>query len=330
VVRPARRWVVAGAFGIVAVVWGTTTFSIKVGLISGWQPLWFCAVRLLLAAAAVTPLLLTRLGGSPLGAQGRRAVLPLGVFGIALNFGITVWGQQYVGAGLASLIAGTQPVTTTLLARYSMGRPITARFASSLGLGVVGLAVIFGGDSVVGGMALLGALAVLAGVTIYGAIFVYINKNIGGLSVVRVVATQNLIGGMLVAMSAQVFEGLPVLPSDPNGYLALSYLVVAGSILALVLAVWLIGQLGAPRFSLMSFITPIIGVTFSVLWLDESVDTTLVVGALLVAAALALSLWPRKPSVTEPGPGPASATDPQASITCASRSGRSRWWQRPC
>ena len=288
------------AFTVVAVVWGTTPFTIKTGLNAGWDPLWFCGLRLLFAAAVCAPLLLTRLGGKPLAWAGRRAVLPMGVFGIALNFGLTVWGQQYIGAGLASLIAGTQPVTTTLIARYATNQPMTMRFTGGLVLGVGGLIAIFGGDAGARSPAILGAVAVFVGCTIYSGIFVYIGARISGLSPLRVVATQNLIGGILVALSALLIEGWPRLPRSVDGYLAVGYLAVISSVIALALAIWLIGMMGAPRFSLMSFVTPVIGVTVGMIWLNETLQTGMVVGGGLIAVSLLLSLRPgtaRSPTV---------------------------------
>ena len=290
--RTTGTLTVVAAFTVVAVVWGTTPFTIKTGLNAGWDPLWFCGFRLLFAAAVCAPLLMTRLGGKPLGWAGRRAVLPMGVFGIALNFGLTVWGQQYIGAGLASLIAGTQPVTTTLIARYATQQPMTVRFTAGLVLGVGGLIAIFGGDAGASAPAILGAVAVFIGCTIYSAIFVYIGARISGLSPVRVVATQNLIGGILVALSALLIEGRPRLPQGVDGYLALGYLAVISSVVALTLAIRLIGAMGAPRFSLMSFVTPVIGVTVGVIWLNETLQTGMVVGGSLIALSLLLSLRP--------------------------------------
>ncbi len=286
-------------------VWGTTPFSIKAGLNEGWNrdPLWFSGIRLLLAAVVISPVLLTPFSGQPLGRAGRRAVLPMGVFGIALNFGVSVWGQQYVGAALASLIAGTQPLSTTLIARYATHRPITARFALSLVLGLAGVVAVLGGDAGASGMAVWGGVAIFGGCTVYGAIFVYIGQRIGGLNIVRVVALQNLIGGLLVAAAALALEGTPTLPRAGHAFLALGYLVVVSSIVALVLAVRLIGVLGAARFSLMSFVTPIIGVTASILWLNESLTVGVVVGTGLVAVSLALSL---RPALNEPVPVAAS------------------------
>lgn len=138
--------------------------------------------------------------------------------------------------------------------------------------------------------AILGAVAVFVGCTIYSAIFVYISARITGLSPVRVVATQNLIGGVLVALSALLIEGRAQLPRSVDGYLAVGYLAVISSVVALTLAIWLIGTMGAPRFSLMSFVTPVIGVTVGVTWLDESLQAGMVVGGGLIAVSLTLSL----------------------------------------
>lgn len=325
------------AFTVVALVWGTTPFSIKAGLNEGWDrdPLWFASIRLLLAALVISPVLLTRFSGKPLGRTGRVAVLPMGVFGIALNFGITVWGQQYVGAALASLIVGTQPVTTTLIARYATHRRITGRFALGLVFGLAGLAVVFGRDASGSGMALWGALAIFTGCSVYAAIFVYIGERIGGLNTVRVVAMQNLIGGALIGVAALLLEGTPTLPRSGHAFVALGYLVVVSSIIALVLVVRLIGIMGASRFSVMSFVTPFIGVTASVLWLAERLDLGIVLGAVLVAASLGLSLARDPPAESPPAAAladgvTAELTEPPdaPAVSAGRREGRARWPRR--
>lgn len=274
-------------------------------------------------------MLLTRFSGPPLGRAGRIAVLPMGVFGIALNFGITVWGQQYVGAALASLIVGTQPVTTTLIARFATHRRITARFALGLALGIAGMAVVFGRDAGASGSALLGALAIFTGCTVYGGIFVYIGERIGGLNTWRVVGLQNLVGGALVAAAALLLEGAPSLPTTIRPFVPLGYLVIVASIVALVLAVRLIGLMGASRFSLMSFVTPFIGVTASVVWLDEPLDLGIVLGAVLVAASLALALGPDARGKPPTAVAPESPEPTEVPGLSAGRSpGRARWRRR--
>lgn len=292
---------VPAAFVVLCLVWGTTPFAIKAGLLAGWQPLWFCALRLLVAAVVLSPLLLTSLAGEPLGRTGWLTVLPMGMFGIALNFGLTVWGQQYIGAALASLIVGSQPITTSLMDHLVHRQPPRARFVTGLVAGAAGLMVIFRGAIVPGSRALLGALAVFAGVTIYGAIFVYIKARVGSLNLVRVTSTQNLIGGTLVAGAALALEGGPKLPSGPQAWISFGYLFSVSSIIALILAVWLVGRLGPSRFSILSFITPLIGVAASVLWLDETLAALTVGGAALVAVALALTLAPGRRRRLLPG-----------------------------
>lgn len=285
-------------FIVVCVVWGTTMFSVKAGLEAGWAPLWFCAVRLVLASVLLALLLLTPVGGRPLGRAGWIAVLPLGIFGIAANFGLMFWGEQYVGAGLASLLVGTQPLTTTLMACALVRRPIGLRFGAGLGLGLVALLVLFGGAQAMEPNAILGAGAILAGATIYGAIFVYIGRRVVGFNLVRVAAAQNTIGAAILVPIALIVEGPPRIPTEPVAFAALAYLVLASSIIALILSTWLVGRMGASRFSLTSYITPVIGLIAGVGWLHEPIEATMVIGSGLILIALVLTLGTR----TDRGP----------------------------
>ena len=283
---------VAVGFTALGLIWGTTPLTIKAGLLAEWQPLWFCALRLLTAFLVLSPLIMTRYAGEPLGLAGWRVVWPIGVFGMAVNFGVTVWGQQYIGAALASLIVGTQPITTTVIVHLVRRDAPTRRFVLSLVIGTVGMCVVFRGVGVPGSMALVGALAVFAGVTVYGAMYVYINTRVGQLNLIRIVAGQNLIGGICVAIAAALFEGRPVAPDDSHAWFAFAYLVTASSIVALLLANWLIARMGAARFSILSFVTPLVGVVASVIVLGESLGLITVTGAGLVGVALLFALDP--------------------------------------
>lgn len=288
------------AFVVLGLAWGLTPLTIKAGLQADWQPLWFCALRLLTASVVLCPLLLTRWAGPPLGRAGWRAIWPIGVFGMAVNFGVTVWGQQYIGAALASLIVGTQPITTTVIAHLVSRDAPTRRFVLSLLIGTVGMCVVFRGAGVPDAMALAGALAVFAGVTVYGGVYVYINARVGQLNLLRVVAGQNLIGGVLVAGAALVLEGPPGPPGGAAAWSSFAYLVLISSIVALLLANWLIGHVGAARFSVLSFVTPLVGVVASVRLLGESLDAVTIAGGSLTGLALLVAASARSRAPAAP------------------------------
>ena len=303
---------VAIAFVALGLAWGLTPLTIKVGLLHDWEPLWFCALRLLAASLVLSPLMLTRWAGEPLGLPGWRVIWPIGVFGMAVNFGVTVWGQQYIGAALASLIVGTQPITTTVIVHLVRRDAPSRRFVLSLLIGTTGMCVVFRGAGVPGSMALAGALAVFAGVTVYGGVYVYINARVGQLNLLRVVAGQNLIGGVLVAVAAASFEGLPTVATGSRAWLSFGYLVLISSIVALLLANWLIARMGAARFSVLSFVTPLVGVVASVLVLRETLDAVTIVGAGLIGVALLFALGPRPPERPELRLAQVLTSDPAA------------------
>jgi hypothetical protein len=64
------------------------------------------------------------------------------------------------------------------------------------------------------------------------------------------------------------------------------FLVVISTIVALLLANWLINRTGAARFSLLSFVTPLIGMFAGAVVLGDRIDSLTVIGASLVGVAL--------------------------------------------
>jgi len=147
---------------------------------------------------------------------------------------------------------------------------------------------------------------------VYGGVYVYINARVGQLNLIRVVAGQNLIGGVLVAVAAASFEGLPTVATGSRAWLSFGYLVLISSIVALLLANWLIARMGAARFSVLSFVTPLVGVVASVLVLRETLDAVTIVGAGLIGVALLFALGPRPPERPELRLAQVLTSDPAA------------------
>ncbi len=289
-----RRWGVPVAFVVVCIIWGTTLNAIKVGLDAGLPPMWFAALRFLLAALLLGLVLPLLAGDRPLGRAGWVAVLPLGAVAIALNFGLVFWGEQRISSGLAGLLVGTQPLSAALLARVVGKERISRRFAIGLAIGLCAVAVLVGDVSAPGAAGLVGQLAVLVGVTVYAGGLVYTAYRLGQLNPVRVAFAETAVGGILLLGWALVTEGAPPGHWTTGSLLALLYLSAVGSCVGLVLSFWLIGAMGARRFSLYAYVTPAVSVAAGVLLLGERLTWRVAVGGALVVVALAAVLGVRE------------------------------------
>ena len=126
----------------IAFLWGSTWSVIRIGL-EDLPPLRFAGVRMALAAALLAPFALR--GGAwrvLLGEAGPRIAL-VGLFQIALPYGLMFVAQQWVPSGLAALLFATFPVWIALLARLVLpGERLTPAKLASAAVGVAGIAVL--------------------------------------------------------------------------------------------------------------------------------------------------------------------------------------------
>ncbi len=133
---------VTGQFVMLAVVWGASFLSIKVGL-EGLSPPQVVLGRLLAGAAALVVVSLAGRQRPPkeLAVWGHLAVVS--VLLCVIPFLLFAWAEQHVASGLASLYNATTPLMTTTVALLALpsGRP-TRTTLSGLLIGFAGVVVV--------------------------------------------------------------------------------------------------------------------------------------------------------------------------------------------
>ena len=152
---PDRR--VLGAFGTVVLV-GGTNLVLSVVATRKLQPFWAAGLRftgaaiLAFAVGAALHLALPR---------GRALAVSMlyGVLAFGLGFGLFFWGTRYVPAGIASVILGSVPLLTFLLAVAQGLERFRVRGLVGACLAIAGIAVI-SAEAPAGSLPVLPLLAV--------------------------------------------------------------------------------------------------------------------------------------------------------------------------
>lgn len=135
---PAADWLVAGVLLAVVAIWGAAFSGIKI-LLRDLTPAGLTSARLLVAAATFTALLPLAPGERP--PRERGDVTRLLLAGVAGSAGYHLalnWGEQFVTAGLASLLVAAMPAMVAS-GELALGR----ERPSAVRLG--GIVVAFGG-----------------------------------------------------------------------------------------------------------------------------------------------------------------------------------------
>ncbi len=284
-------------------LWGLPYLLIKVA-VAGVDPSVVVFVRLAMAGLVLIPLAAAT---NNLRALRRHwlVLLIIASLGIAAPFLLISYGEQHITSSLAALLIAADPLFIVLLALLfdASERAVGLRLLGLL-VGLIGVAVLVGLD--VGGDALgvLGAAMVLVAAVCYAVSALLIKRlaavpSLGSAAVTVTAAAVVLAPLALTHLPNQLPDG-PVLGS----LLALGVLCTA---LAYVVYYSLIGEAGATRASLVTYVNPAVAVLLGVLVLGEplTVGTLVGFGLILVGCALATGLAtpPRKSGEARRIPG---------------------------
>jgi drug/metabolite transporter (DMT)-like permease len=153
-------------------------------------------------------------------------------------------------------------------------------------LGLSGVALCVGVESVHSIWAFLGALAMVGAAACY-ALSSFVVKRYKGLTSVTVSFISILVGAVLT-LPAAVATAPSSLPGT-RATLAMLTLGVVGTALAFVIFYKLIAEVGAGRASLVSYLAPGVALLYGALLLDEPITVAAIAGLALILGGVALA-----------------------------------------
>jgi drug/metabolite transporter (DMT)-like permease len=222
-------------------------------------------------------------------------VVVLGLLGISVYNSLFTYGLSLVEASRAALIVPTNPAFTALFAALLLGERLGGARAVGVLLSVLGaLWVLSRGDP-----AALAALdfglgegVLVACIFMWSAYTLLGRVALSTLSPLALTAYVMAAGSLPLAMPAWL-EHETLARVSWQGWAALGYLIVFGTVIPFLWFYEGVKTLGAARASQFINLVPPIAVLESVLLLDESLTPGLYVGMALVVVGLYLTNRPR-------------------------------------
>jgi drug/metabolite transporter (DMT)-like permease len=287
--------------GALAVLWGSGFLFIKEAL-GGLSPFQIVFGRLLAAAVAMLALTLAakrRLPTDP------RIWVHLAVMAIITNIApyfLFAWAELRVTSGLAGVLNATTPLFT-LMAALATGteRNAPSRLAG-LVLGLLGVVILVAPWATPQRSTLAGILAALLASACYALGYVYARRFLTSRAVAPfVLSTGQMLAGTVLLAILVPFVGTTPMHLSTTVIAAVLALGVAGTGAAYVLNYQLIGDEGATAASTANYLIPVVAVILGATLLGEPVAWNLILGAITILAAVALSegrlphhLWSRR------------------------------------
>ena len=215
---------------------------------------------------------------------------PIGIYGAML---FAYWGATYVPSGWLSVIWGTSPVFTGILAKRYLGESLSWYRLFGLLLSLAGLAVIFLHSGEIGERAWLGVLLVVGGVLVQSGTAVWLKHLDAKEHGLMMTATGLLFSLPLFALTWWLFDGEVPETIPLRAGLSIVYLAVFGSLLGFSLYYFLINQIEASKLALVTLVTPVTALLIGRFLNDEPLTLTVYLGTGLILLGLASYQWGR-------------------------------------
>jgi drug/metabolite transporter (DMT)-like permease len=297
-VRPARGRTLL-AFAIIYFVWGSTFLAIRIG-VHQVPPFLLAAMRFVAAGLALYVWMLAK--GEP-GPTARQwiSVLLLASLIFVGDYGLLFWAEQRVPSGLAAVMLATIPafmaIAEIVLLRTQR---LTISLALALLIGICGVAVLVSRSLHLGGAPIdrAGAVALICGAVNWSIASALARKLPLPSSKVMSSGTQMLAGGVLLALAAALrgeFRGFHPTAVSAGAWLALLYLIVAGSIVGFTAYVWLLHHESPTKVGTYAYVNPLIAVLLGYFAGGEPLGARTIVGSLCVLASVVMITTARKP-----------------------------------
>ncbi|MGA8213858.1 MAG: EamA family transporter [Candidatus Sulfotelmatobacter sp.] len=280
------------AFAIIYFVWGSTFLAIRVG-VHEVPPLLLAGMRFF--AAGIVLYAWVRATG--IASPSRRewlSVILLAALIFLVDYGLVFWAEQRVPSGITAVMLATIPVFTALAEILILRtQRLTFRLGCALLVGLAGVAVLVSRSVSLGDAPIerSGALALIVGAISWSLASVLSRKLSLPQSKVMSSGAQMLVGGILLLLAAAMFgefNGFHWRAVSPRAWLALAYLIVAGSIIAFTAYVWLIHHESPTKVGTYAYVNPVIAVLLGYFLGGEALGARTILGTILVLVSVVL------------------------------------------
>jgi drug/metabolite transporter (DMT)-like permease len=278
------------AFAIIYFVWGSTYLAIRIG-VHELPPFLMAAMRFSVAGLALYLWSLGRGERSPSGREWFSASL-LAILIFVIDYGLVFWAEQRVASGLAAVMMSINAVFMALAEIIILGtQKFTIRLVFALTLGVAGVAVLVSHTLRLGGAPIdaMGAVALLIASLSWSVSSSVTRKLRLPSSKTMSSGIQMLAGGLMLFATAGAlgeFRGFHPERISSAAWIALAYLIVAGSIVAFTAYVWLIHHESPTKVGTYAYVNPVVAVLLGYFLAGEPLGLRTVLGSAFVLVSV--------------------------------------------
>jgi drug/metabolite transporter (DMT)-like permease len=273
----------AGLLAALSAIWGGSYLLIKYAL-DGFSAATIVSLRCLLASGVLF-IALKATGGASAALKDMRErpkwALILATVGVTAPFLLITFGEHVVPSGLTAVLISPASLFVALFApMIDPSERINRRQGFGMGLGLLGVAMVVGVESVSTTGEFLGALAMIGAAAFYGLVTFIVKGRYGHLQPMQSSFISVTIAGVTTLPIAIATQ--PGHTPTAGSIAALVTLGVLGTALAFVIYYKLITEIGAGRAALVSYLAPGVALFYGAVFRDEAITVAALAGLVLI------------------------------------------------
>lgn len=270
-------------FTSVGLIWGASFLLIAVGL-DHFHPGFVTWLRVGLGAAALAVLPGARQRLQP---ADRPRVIAISVIWVGIPFTLFPLAEEHINSAVTGLLNGATPFFAGLFGALFFDRAPRGPQRWGMAIGFVGIALVSVGTASDGGTAVVGVAMVLFATLCYG-----LASNLAG-------PVQQRYGSVTVMSKVLALATIWTAPFGLWGVAdsgfgwgslaATAVLGVVGTGFAFALMGTLVGRVGGPRASFITYLIPVVSLVLGAVFRDDEVAAVALVGVVLVVGGAILA-----------------------------------------
>lgn len=275
-------------------LWGASYTFIRVG-VETIPPVTLIAARTLIAGLLLIGWMSVSGVAMPHSWAVWKRLFVQAFFNSVIPFTLIAWAEQYVEAGVATILNSTAPVFVFFVTWFlTKHESVTTRKLVGVIAGLLGICLIIGfsalnglGDQVLPQLAIVAATICYAGAAIYG-------RSFQGLSPLVPAAGSLIAGAIVLIPISLIFDRPWALQPSFNSTAALLLLSIFSTAIAFVIYFRLVQTLGSVGTTSQAYLRVPIGVAIGAIFLGESLSPTIWMGLGCVVIGVAAMTIPAR------------------------------------
>lgn len=271
---------------LLAAIWGASFIFMKIGG-PDFGPFLFMAMRTLVASLFLLPLVYLKKQQSALIGYSQKIFI-VGLLNTAIPFVLFGWATLSLSAGNTAVLNGTTPMFGAIIAYFWLKDKLSLSAIIGICIGFLGVYfLMFDKITTNTGNVILPTLAVMLAAFCYGLSANYTKKYLQGISPLALAAGSQ-ISATIVLLPISMFFLPSALPSN-SSIMAVIALGIMCTGIAYIMFFRLIAAIGPAKTISVTYLIPIFGIIWGVIFLDESVTFWTFVGGGLIFTGVALT-----------------------------------------